>query len=51
MSILIKEEHNADLSRIEKGIKALVDRDEKIYTLPDGRVIIESKNVKRIIKS
>lgn len=51
MSVLIKEEHNADLSRIEKGIKALVDRDEKIYTLPDGRVIIESKNVKRIIKN
>lgn len=45
------QSNNIDLSRIEADIRAIKDRNNtQIYTLPDGSVIMQKKNVKRIIR-
>lgn len=45
------QSNNIDLSRIEADIRAIKDRNStQIYTLPDGSVIMQKKNVKRIIR-
>lgn len=45
------QQNNIDLSRIEADIRAIKDRNStQIYTLPDGSVIMQKKNVKRIIR-
>ena len=45
--------HNTvDLSRIEEDVRRLRHQSEtQVYTLPDGSVVIQRKNVRRIIKS
>lgn len=46
------QSNNIDLSRIEADIRDIRDRNRtQIYTLPDGSVIMQKRNVKRIIKS
>lgn len=46
------QQNNIDLSRIEADIRDIRDRNRtQIYTLPDGSVIMQKRNVKRIIKS
>lgn len=46
------QSNNIDLSRIEADIRAIKERNStQVYTLPDGSVIMQKKNVKRIIRS
>ena len=49
---ITSQPNNIDLSRIEADIRDIRDRNRtQIYTLPDGSVIMQKRNVKRIIKS
>ena len=52
LSVAISQSNNPDLSRIENGIDAIRKQNElKCYTLSDGTMIVQEKNVKRIIKN
>lgn len=51
-SIMVNNNSNTDLSRLEKEVKEIRRQNEtKYYTLSDGRSVIINKNVKRIIKN
>lgn len=52
LNVAISQSNNPDLSRIENGIDAIRKQNElKCYTLSDGTMIVQEKNVKRIIKN
>ena len=52
LSISLNSNGNMDLSKIEDDVRSIRKQSEtKYYTLPNGTVVIQHKNVKRIIKN
>lgn len=52
LNISLNSNESIDLSKIEDDVRNIRKRNEiKYYTLPNGSVLIQHKNVKRIIKS
>ena len=52
LNISLNSNGNIDLSKIEDEVRSIRKQSEtKYYTLPDGAVVIQHKNVKRIIKN
>lgn len=52
LSIALNANSNADLSRIESDVRSIRKQNEtKYYTMSNGTVVIQHKNVKRIIKN
>lgn len=52
LNISLNSNGNADLSKIEDDVRSIRKQSEtKYYTLPNGTVVIQHKNVKRIIKN
>lgn len=52
LSISLNSNGNMDLSKIEDDVKSIRKQSEtKYYALPNGAVVIQHKNVKRIIKN
>lgn len=52
LSIALNANGNIDLSKIEDDVRSIRKQNEvKYYTMPDGTVVIQRKNVKRIIKN
>lgn len=52
LSISLNSNGNMDLSKIEDDVRSIRKQSEtKYYTLPNGAVVIQHKNVKRIIKN
>ena len=52
LSISLNSNGNVDLSKIEDDVRSIRKQSEtKYYTLPNGAVVIQHKNVKRIIKN
>lgn len=52
MNITLNSSNNIDLSKIEKDVQSIRKHNEtKYYVMPDGSMIMQYKNVKRIIKN
>lgn len=52
LNVAISQTNTADLSRIESGVEAIRKQNEmRCYTLADGTMVIQNKNVKRIIRN
>lgn len=52
LSIALNANGNIDLSKIEDDVRSIRKQNEvKYYTMPDGTVVMQCKNVKRIIKN
>lgn len=52
LSIALNASGNIDLSKIEDDVRSIRKQNEvKYYTMPDGTVVMQRKNVKRIIKN
>lgn len=52
LSIALNTNGNIDLSKIEDDVRSIRKQNEvKYYTMPDGTVVMQRKNVKRIIKN
>lgn len=52
LSISLNSNGSVDLSKIEDDVRSIRKQSEtKYYTLPNGAVVIQHKNVKRIIKN
>lgn len=52
LSIALNANGNIDLSKIEDDVRSIRKQNEvKYYTMPDGTVVMQRKNVKRIIKN
>jgi DNA repair exonuclease SbcCD ATPase subunit len=52
LNISLNSNNNMDLSKIEDDVRSIRKQNEtKYYTLPNGTVVIQHKNVKRIIKN
>lgn len=52
LSISLNSNESMDLSKIEDDVRSIRKQSEtKYYTLPNGAVVIQHKNVKRIIKN
>lgn len=52
LNISLNSNGSADLSKIENDVRSIRKQSEtKYYTLPNGTVVIQHKNVKRIIKN
>lgn len=52
LSISLNSNGNMDLSKIEDDVRSIRKQSEtKYYTLPNGTVVIQHKNIKRIIKN
>ena len=52
VSINLSENSNVDLSKLENDVRNIRKQNEiKYYTMPNGMVIMQRKNVKRIIKN
>ena len=52
LSITLNANGNIDLSKIEDDVRSIRKQNEvKYYTMPDGTVVMQRKNVKRIIKN
>lgn len=52
LSIALNANGNIDLSKIEDDVRSIRKQNEvKYYAMPDGTVVIQRKNVKRIIKN
>lgn len=52
LNISLNSSENMDLSKIEDDVRSIRKQSEtKYYTLPNGTVVIQRKNVKRIIKN
>lgn len=52
LNISLNSNGNMDLSKIEDDVRSIRKQSEtKYYTLPNGTVVIQHKNVKRIIKN
>ena len=51
-SIALNDNSNIDLSKIEDDVRSIRKQSEvKYYTMPDGTVVMQRKNVKRTIKN
>lgn len=52
LNISLNSNRSVDLSKIEDDVRSIRKQSEtKYYTLPNGTVVIQHKNVKRIIKN
>lgn len=52
LNVAFNANSNIDLSNIENDVRSIRKQNEvKYYTMPDGTVIMQCKNVKRIIKN
>lgn len=52
LSVSFNANGNIDLSNIENDVRSIRKQNEvKYYTMPDGTVVMQRKNVKRIIKN
>ena len=52
LSIALNDNNNIDLSKIEDDVRSIRKQSEvKYYTMPDGTVVMQRKNVKRTIKN
>lgn len=52
LSISLNSNNSVDLSKIENDVRNIKKQNEvKYYTMPDGTVVVQRKNVKRIIKN
>ena len=52
LNMAINANGNVDLSKIENDVRNIRKQNEiRYYTLPDGTVIMQHNNVKRIIKN
>lgn len=52
LSIALNAGSNIDLSKIEDDVRSIRKQNEvKYYTMPDGTVVMQRRNVKRIIKN
>lgn len=52
LSIALNDNSNIDLSKIENDVRSIRKQSEvKYYTMPDGTVVMQRKNVKRTIKN
>lgn len=52
LNISLSSNSNIDLSRIEDNVQSIKKQSEiKYYTLPNGTIVMQRKNVKRIIKN
>lgn len=52
LSIALNANSNIDLSKIEDDVRSIRKQNEvKYYTMPDGTVVMQRNNVKRIIKN
>lgn len=52
LSIALNDNSNIDLSKIEDDVRSIRKQSEvKYYTMPDGTVVMQRKNVKRTIKN
>lgn len=52
LSIALNANGSIDLSKIEDDVRSIRKQNEvKYYTMPDGTVVMQRKNVKRIIKN
>lgn len=52
LNISLNSNNSMDLSRIEDDVRSIRKQNEtRYYTMPDGTVVMQCKNVKRIIKN
>lgn len=52
LNISLNSNNNMDLSKIEDDVRSIREQNEtRYYTMPDGTVIMQHRNVKRIIKN
>lgn len=52
LNISLNSTENIDLTKIENDVRSIKKQNEtKYFTLPDGTIIVQCKNIKRIIKS
>lgn len=52
LNISLNPNNNMDLSKIENDVRSIRKQNEtRYYTMPDGTVIMQHRNVKRIIKN
>lgn len=52
LSISLNSNNSIDLSKIENDVRGIRKQNEiRYYTMPDGTVVMQRKNVKRIIKN
>lgn len=52
LNIALNANNNIDLSKIENDVRSIRKQNEvRYYTMPDGTVVMQHKNVKRIIKN
>lgn len=52
LNISLNSSNNTDLSKIEDDVRSIRKQNEtRYYTMPDGTVIMQHRNVKRIIKN
>ena len=52
LSISLNSNNGIDLSKIENDVRSIRKQNEiRYYTMPDGTVVMQRKNVKRIIKN
>ena len=52
LNISLNSNNNVDLSKIEDDVRSIRKQNEtRYYTMPDGTVIMQHRNVKRIIKN
>lgn len=52
LNISLNSNNNIDLSKIEDDVRSIRKQNEtRYYTMPDGTVIMQHRNVKRIIKN
>lgn len=52
LNISLNSNNNMDLSKIEDDVRSIRKQNEtRYYTMPDGTVVMQRKNVKRIIKN
>lgn len=52
LNIVVNGQNNIDLSRIENDVNAIKKQNEtQYYVMPNGSILVQRKNVKRIIKN
>ena len=52
LSVTLNTNSNIDLSKIENDVQSIKKQNEtRYYTMPNGTIVIQHKNVKRIIKN
>lgn len=52
LNISLNSDSNIDLSKIETDVRDIKKQNEtRYYTLPDGTIIVQQRNIKRVIKN